>query len=300
MHPSKKAFLFAGAAIVFWSTVASAFKLTLRHLEPIQLVLLAAAFSAFSLFLVLVVQNKIKLILQLTKKQLSFCFVLGLLNPCLYYSVLFEAYDRLAAQEAMSINYSWPAMLVILSIGFLKQRVRILELAIICVAYLGVVVIATEGNLSSLQFDDPLGVGLALASTLIWATFWLLNVKQSSDAVAILFLSFLLALPVLFTAVYIIAPITDVGVNALIGAAYIGFFEMGITFVLWLTALKLTDTTAKVSTLIFITPFLSLVVIHVVVGEPIKPVTLLGLTLIVAGIALQTLLPKQSTGNTNT
>ena len=34
----KKAYIFAGIAIFFWSTVATAFKISLEHLEPIQLV----------------------------------------------------------------------------------------------------------------------------------------------------------------------------------------------------------------------------------------------------------------------
>ena len=40
-----KAYLFAGIAIFFWSTVASAFKLSLEHLGPIQLVLYSTLFS---------------------------------------------------------------------------------------------------------------------------------------------------------------------------------------------------------------------------------------------------------------
>lgn len=293
MNQQTKAYWFAAGAVLFWSTVASAFKLSLHYLEPLQLVLLASTFSVVALFFVLLVQKKINLLLKVPKKQLFFCFILGLLNPCLYYAVLFEAYDRLTAQEAMSINYSWPAMLVILSSLFLKQKIRLIVLAAIGIAYLGVVIIATEGKLSSLDFNDPLGVGLALASTVIWATFWLLNVKQTADPVVMLFFSFLLALPLLFLAVYIVAPIDSISIQGLLGAAYVGFFEMGITFTLWLGALKLTDTTAKVSTLVFITPFLSLVVIHAVVGEPIVPATVLGVTLVVAGIALPTLLRKQ-------
>ena len=31
----------------------------------------------------------------------------GLLNPCLYYLVLFKAYELLPAQQAQALNYSW-------------------------------------------------------------------------------------------------------------------------------------------------------------------------------------------------
>jgi drug/metabolite transporter (DMT)-like permease len=55
---------------------------------------------------------------------------------------------------------------------------------------------------------------------------------------------------------------------------------MGITFVLWLSALKYSENTAKVGNLIFISPFVSLVFIHFLVGEDILPSTFVGLVLI--------------------
>ncbi len=64
---------------------------------------------------------------------------------------------------------------------------------------------------------------------------------------------------------------------------------MGITFVLWLNALRLSSTTAKVSTLIFFSPFLSLVFIHFFVGEDIRLSTIVGLVFIVIGNVLQQL-----------
>ena len=62
---------------------------------------------------------------------------------------------------------------------------------------------------------------------------------------------------------------------------------MGIAFVLWLKALKLSTTTARVGTLIFFAPFLSLVFIHFLVGEDIRTATIVGLIFIVIGTALQ-------------
>jgi len=294
MHKQTRAYLFAGGAVLFWSTVASAFKLSLRHLEPLQLVFFASIVSAVVLFVILAVRNKIPLLLQYPKKQLPICLFLGLLNPCLYYFALFEAYDRLPAQDALSINYSWPIMLVLLSIFILKQRVRIMELIAICIAYFGVIIIATHGNPLTLDFADPSGVGFALASTLVWATYWIINVKQESDLTITLFLSFLFALPALCIITFIVCPISDVGFKGLAGAAYVGLFEMGVTFVLWSAALRLSSSTAKVSSLAFASPFLSLLIIRIIIGEQIKISTLLGLILIVAGIILQSFINKNA------
>ena len=75
------------------------------------------------------------------------------------------------------------------------------------------------------------------------------------------------------------------GRAGLIGTLYVAAFEMAFAFVFWLQALKLARNTAQVSSLIFLTPFCSLIVIHFVVGEALYTSTLVGLVLIVGGIA---------------
>jgi drug/metabolite transporter (DMT)-like permease len=77
--------------------------------------------------------------------------------------------------------------------------------------------------------------------------------------------------------------------EGLLGAAYIGLFEMGITFVIWLKALKTARNIAMISNLIFLSPVLSLVLISRVMGEAIVPATFTGLSLIIAGTLLQQL-----------
>ena len=70
-------------------------------------------------------------------------------------------------------------------------------------------------------------------------------------------------------------------------AVYVGVFEMGVAFVLWSYAMKKAENTSRVSNLIFISPFLSLVFIYFILGEQILPSTYIGLVLIVAGLWLQ-------------
>jgi len=77
------------------------------------------------------------------------------------------------------------------------------------------------------------------------------------------------------------------GTEATIGVIYIGLFEMGITFVLWLNALKNAENTAKVSNLVYLSPFLSLLFVSIAVGEKILISTFVGLTLIIGGILIQ-------------
>ena len=282
-----KAYFFAGIVIFFWSTVATAFKLALNHLEPIQLVFYSTLFSVIVLFLITLIQGKLGLIKSFSKSDLVRCAFLGLLNPCLYYIILFKGYDVLPAQEAMVINFSWPIMIVILSIPILKQKIDIKSFLSIVVCYIGVVVIASKGNVFSMQFESPLGVGYILITTVIWSLFWLFNTKNSNDSVVSLFLIFLFSLPYILIIVYLSDSFVIPSLEGVIGSAYIGLFEMGVSVVLWQLALKTSTTVSRIASLVFITPFLSLLILHFVLKEDILVSTIFGVILICLGLILQ-------------
>ena len=288
-----KAYIFAGIVIFFWSTVATAFKLALVYLEPIQLVLYSTFFSVIVLFLITMMQDKLKLIKNFSKPDLMLCAFLGFLNPCLYYILLFKGYDILPAQEAMVINFSWPIMIIILSIPILKQKIDIKTFLAIIICYLGVVVIASKGDVLSMHFESPLGVGYILITTVVWSLFWLLNTKNTNDSVVSLFLIFLFSLPYIFLIAVLNDDLVIPSARGLIGSAYIGLFEMGVSVVLWQLALKTSTTVSRVASLVFVTPFLSLLVLYFVLKEAILPSTIIGVILICLGLILQKYFSKK-------
>jgi drug/metabolite transporter (DMT)-like permease len=187
----------------------------------------------------------------------------------------------------MVLNFTWPVTLTILSILFLKQLINWKSLLAILISFIGIIVIATQGNPLVLKFTNPAGVMLALGSTVIWSSYWIINIKDKRDEVVKLFLNFV------FGFIYIL--ITSIVMNILVipnwkaiaGSVYIGLFEMGIAYVFWLKGLQLSTTTAKVSNLIFMAPFVSLILINVFVGEPILWSTFAGLGFITVGILVQ-------------
>ena len=287
------------AAVGIWSTVASAFKLSLKHLDPLQLLLLACAASLIALAGVLLARGSFALVWRVRGRELARCALLGALNPFLYYVILFKSYALLPAQEAQPLNYTWAITLSLLSVPLLGQRLRARDFAAILVSYVGVLIISTHGDVFGLHFADPLGVGLALGSTLIWALYWIGNTRSTLDPVAGLFLNFLFGLPLILAATCLFSELPQPTLPALLGGAYVGVFEMGITFALWLSAMKFAALpdgggTARVANLIFLSPFLSLVFIHFLAGETILPATVAGLGFIVAGNVLMQRKSKKS------
>lgn len=294
MSRDSKAVAYGLATVLLWSTVASAFKLSLKHLQPAQLVLWAALTSTVVLSLILLVQGRLRAALSVPPRVWLVSAAFGALNPGLYYLVLFEAYDRLPAQEAQALNYTWAITLTLLSVPLLKRAITARDVVAALFCYAGAVVIATRGALGSLQLSDGLGVGLALGSTVIWALYWILSTKDPRDPVSGQLLSFASAVPMIAAYLFVRGELDLPSLPGLLGAAYVGTFEMGIAFVLWLTAMKLTSSTARISNLIFISPLLSLGIISVLLDEPILRSTLYGLGLILVGLATQQLVGRRA------
>ncbi|WP_319782758.1 DMT family transporter [Oceanisphaera sp. IT1-181] len=287
MKNQKKAYLYGLGAVACWSTVATAFKLSLGYFSPAQLLLVATVTSSLLLLGIVAWQGKLPLLAKSLKAHPGYYLLLGLINPTLYYLVLFQAYDRLPAQQAQTLNYTWAITLTLLAVPFLGQTIRKQDWVAILLGYLGAMVIATKGNLLSLDFEDPLGVALALFSTLLWAGYWILNTRHQGDALVSLTLSFLLALPLVVAATALWSDFQLTAWQGWLGAIYVGLFEMGIAFVLWLLALRHAEHTARISNLIFISPFASLLLLRFLVGEEIYPATLVGLMMIVAALLIQ-------------
>ncbi|RZR43830.1 DMT family transporter [Vibrio vulnificus] len=284
----RRALGFGLSAVLLWSTVATAFKLTLAEFSPIQMLTVASIVSAMALLTICALQGKLTQISTTFLSNPWYYLLLGLINPLAYYLILFKAYDLLPASQAQAINYSWAITLTLMAAVFLGQKIRKQDWVACVFSYVGVIVIATKGDLLGLSFESPLGVALALTSTLLWAGYWILNTKNQADPIVGVLLGFLVAIPFAIALAVIEGQSWgQISTQGWLAVTYVGLFEMGVTFVLWLSALKLTNNTARISNLIFASPFISLMLLSSIIGEEIHPTTLIGLMLIIAGLVIQ-------------
>ena len=294
MHRQRQAVLLTLLVVLFWGTAASAFKIALRQVSPYTLLVCAAAVSTCALLLILLGRGQLGQLRTLPRPVLLRAALLGLLNPFLYYLVLFKAYSLLPGQIAMALNYGWPLVLTLLSVPILGQRLSRGQLAAVGVSFVGAVLIATRGQLT--HFGGLSGAGLLLAagSTLLWALFWLGNARIGADPVLKLFVGFCSGLIAALVCSPLFGGLALPPPAAWPALVYIGLFEMGITFVFWLSALQLATTTARITNLVYLTPFLSLCFLRLVTREPIHPATAIGLALIVTSLLFQEFMARRA------
>ncbi len=280
----RKPAIFAMIAILMWSTAGTAFKIALNGLSFTELLFISSNVAWITLALYALFK-RIKV--SLTIKALLRSALNGFLNPFLYYFILLKAYTLLPAQIAQPLNYTWPIMLVLLSIIFLKQKLKWFDIIAIIISFSGVVAISFMGE-TTLSTDKRtlFGIILATGCSIVWAAYWILNIKDKRADLEKLLLNFVFG--ALFISLWLIL---GKGLPALtkswIPAIYVGLTEMAIAFVFWLSAMQLSENNSRIANLVFISPFLALVFIHLILKEQIYISTILGLVLIVSGIMLQ-------------
>jgi drug/metabolite transporter (DMT)-like permease len=264
---NNKAILYVSITVLSWATVASAFKLALSSLTYYELLLIASFTALIAFAIILTFRKRWFLLRSVNRGQWRMFAIAGMLNPTMYYLVLFKSYELLPAQIAQPINYMWPVVLSVMLAIFARQRIPAFKFAGMAISLAGVAVISVgPGQLTGVGLS-VLGLTLGIGSAFVWATYWLINrMNAETDQIMSLFLNFV------FGTIYLlmIAPFMKIEISSLQGvlaAVYSGLFEMTIPFIFFGIALKKTDNPALINHLCYLSPFLSLFIIHLILAH---------------------------------
>ena len=111
----KKEYLYAGIAILFWSTAATVSKLMMSTLNNVQLLWLSSFFAGSFLLLVNLFTGKLKEMKKYSVKDIFTMILIGLPGIFVYYMCYYAGADRMPASQAFIINYMWPILQRVLS-----------------------------------------------------------------------------------------------------------------------------------------------------------------------------------------
>lgn len=287
-------YIYVLLAAVLWGSTAAVGKLLLAGLDNFQLLFLANVIAFVGLLIIVAFQRKLAQIKNLKTYDFIKLAGLGFLGVFLYYFFIFGALELLPAQEAFIINYLWPIMVMIFAVIILKEKNTWLKILGLVFSFVGVVIVATKGNLSTFNFDNPLGIFLAVAAAISYGLFSVLGKKQKYDQFVSTMFYYLFASIYSLIAILFFSDFPQISsFYQLAGLLWLGVFTNGLAFVFWFLALKYGDI-AKMSNIIFLTPFISLVYIYFLLGEQILPSSIIGLIIIVSGILIQSAQSKFS------
>lgn len=288
MKTSVRPLVCAFGAVLSWSTVATAFKLSLECMSWFSLLSVAIPTATAVFFLIAAFQRKLPQLRQLSAHDAGYIVAIGLLNPLIYYCTLFIAYDLLPAQVAQPVNYTWPMWFIVLYAVVHCTKPSLFQIAGLALSFLGVVVISTGKPGSAIPVA---GVAVALVSALIWAGYWMLSLRVSVDRIVTLLLGF--AASSLVLVVLRLLGGMGFSIPGAGYAVYVGLFEMAIPFVLWQYALAKAPNKYLVNQLSYLSPILSLVLINFYLGERLALTTIVGALLIIGGILVSNVRHKR-------
>ncbi len=282
-----KAMVMGSFVVFFWATAATAFKIALSGMGYFELLMIAS----FTTLLISAVEisysgkwSKILKVFEDQPRLVKFSLQ-GLLNPLLYYLVLFKAYSLLPAQIAQPLNYSWQIVLVLMISLVFKQKLGISKLIGVFISFAGILALSFNSGASATGELSVTGILLALGSAFIWATFWISKINVNDDPSVSLFFNFLAGSIYLLIISFFVETSLPPFKSVLAGV-YVGVFEMGITFILWGKALNTATNKLMLTQLTYLAPVISLLLIALVLQEKIGPLTIFGLIAILSGIAI--------------
>ena len=282
----KKSFLYAFVAIAIWSTTATVSKLLLHCFTTMQILAVSSGFAAALLLVVNLLKGNLKKLKTYTAKDYLITAGVGMLGTFLYNMFLVLGIDRLLASQAMIINYLWPMMAVVAGCILLKEKMTARKAIAVVLSFLGVVIVTTNGRFTGFAADQLAGALFCVLAAVSYGLFVAMNKRLSYDSLLSMMLYYILSALVAVVCLAVAGNFPDLSGSQSLGLAWVGLGDYAIAYVCWALAMKSGDT-AKVANLAYITPFLSLVVAHFVLGDPLTGWSIGGLGVIVAGIFLQ-------------
>ena len=279
-------YLLASVSILLWGAAPAVSKLALGSLSGTQLLFASSAVAALFLFAVCRATGRLSLLKTLRPRTLAALAGIGILGTFLYYEAYYAGLRTLSAQQATVINYLWPIFTVVLSARLTHERLSHKGQVALALSFLGVAIVATGGEASSLLGMDLRGVLFSLAGAVLYALFTSLSVRVKADTLVALLVYYMTS------AAASGAALTATGDGFLpdrsevLVILWTGLLAYGLAYFTWMWALK-EGSTAKLSNLAYLTPVVSLFLIWLFLGEPVAPASFAGLSVILFGVMLQ-------------
>jgi len=282
-------YLEAVFAVIIWGASFIATKVALRDVSPITVVWLRFAMGVVVLGLAVTVRKQFSF---LGRKDWGYFALLGFLGITFHQWLQSNGLQTSEAGTTAWIVATTPVFMALLGWLVLKESLGWVKILGIFLASIGVLLVVSDGNLSSIsigKFGAP-GDVLILISAVNWAVFSVLSRRGLKSHPASLMMFYVMTLGWIFTSILFFAgpgldEITNLTSNGWVGIAFLGIFCSGLAYIAWYDALKALSA-AETGVFLYIEPLVAVGVAFFVLNEKITAASLIGGGIILFGVWL--------------
>lgn len=276
-------------AVVVWGASFIATKVALADLSPITIVWLRFAMGVVILGIAVAMRRQFALP---SRNEWGYFALLGFLGITFHQWLQSNGLITSEASTTAWIVATTPVFMALLGWLVLKEGLDWVRISGILLAFSGVLVVVSDGNLALIsigKFGAP-GDVLILISAVNWAVFSTLSRRGLKSYPASLMMFYVMSLGWLFTSLLFIpteglSEISRLTTNGWIGILFLGIFCSGLAYIAWYDALQMLSA-AQTGVFLYLEPLVAVVVAAVILAEPITWGSLLGGAVILTGVWL--------------
>src|SRR5215207_4254374 len=276
-------------AVIVWGASFIATKVALEEISPITIVWLRFLMGVVILGLVVLLRRQLTLP---DRKEWGYFALLGFLGITFHQWLQSNALQTSEAGTTAWIVSTTPIFMAVLGWFLLQERLGWTKNTGILLAFVGVLVVVSRGNLGSIsigKFGAP-GDVLVLISAVNWSVFSALSRRGLKTYAASLMMFYIMLLGWLFTTLLFfttsgIGEIPSMTFRGWLAIGFLGIFCSGLAYIAWYDALQALST-AQTGVFLYIEPLIAVVVAFFILGEAITPASLIGGAVILFGVWL--------------
>ena len=273
-------------AVISWGCSFVATKIALSELTPVTIIIMRLIFAVVFLFVIALA----------TKRDFSIDFKKHTSILLLAIIAVFHLWIQVTGLKyTTAVNTGWiiglaPVFMALLGYLFFREKLRIINIAGIVMAFFGLLLLIGKGDFSNIDLISNKGDVMVLASAFTWSVYSLVNKKITFSypplmtilylfiTMAVILIPFNLSREALYSVV-------NLSLMGWVAVLFLGLICSGVSYVFWAQALKDMDS-ARVGSFLYFEPFVTIFTAWLFLNEQITFVIVLSGVIITTGVIL--------------
>lgn len=279
-----RSLIYALLCVLIWSFIPVISRIGQASLDSFQFLFWSNVFSMIAVILTALFMKKTPTQLFILSKSTYWkVFILGGLD-CLFYLLLYYGYTLENGIAVLVIQYSWPLLIIGLSVILLKDRLTLGQIIGVILGFIAVIITFTKGNITSIAVDNPQALLLVFAGAFCFALMSVLSKQFSLDAYMSTVWLFVFSTLISLILMWMFSEFKLPDAPSWLPVILNGVLINGVSYILWFKAMNSGEST-KIASVVFLSPVLSMIWLVVIFHDPFVIAYAVGLGLVlIAGI----------------